>query len=242
MAGEFEQAERYAARSRDFARRANMPYAESNYFGQLFGLRRDQGRLHTLPAEATSWIGADPELPVWRAGLLLARLDGDEHERARREFEALAADGFAAIPPDLFWLGALCLLAEACARLDDVAAAEKLYAQLEPHAELNAQIGLAVSVGPVHRPLGQLAHVLERWDYAESHFEAALERSASMGAIASLAHVHCDYGAMLLDRGGPGDRERAEEHLGIAITIPEDRPIRRIVERAELLRTRDPTR
>ena len=44
-AGRFAEAEEQARRSLDFARRAHMPYAESNHAGQLFGLRREQGTL-----------------------------------------------------------------------------------------------------------------------------------------------------------------------------------------------------
>jgi hypothetical protein len=238
IAGRFEEAEALARRSLSFARRANMPYAASNYYGQLFGLRRDQGLLDTLPREVAEQLGDQQQLGVWRAGIVLARLDGDQREHAERDFDALARDNFDAIPPDLFWLGAMCLLAEACARLGDAARAPVLYARLAPHAERNAQIGLAVSVGTVHRFLGLLSAVTERWPDAEVHFEAALERSSAMGATASLAHIRCDYAEMLLARGEAGDDMRAAAHLESARAVAGELRIKPVTDRAAALQRR----
>jgi tetratricopeptide (TPR) repeat protein len=172
---------------------------------------------------------------VWRAGMVCALLDAGQRERAHADFEELAADGFAGIPRDLFWLGAMCLLAEACGNLGDRKRAAVLYELLEPYAERNAQIGLAVSIGIVHRFLGRLASVLERWDVAERHFEAALRRSAEIGAITSLAHIRVEYAQMLLARRGPGDHESALEHLAEARRIAEQLGMPPVAKRAAAL-------
>jgi NAD(P)-dependent dehydrogenase (short-subunit alcohol dehydrogenase family) len=195
-------------------------------------------QLDVRDAAAVERIGDQPRLPVWRAGIILARLDGDQRDRARRDFDALAENGFAAIPPDLFWLGAMCLLAEACARLGDAARAPALYERLERYAERNAQIGLAVSVGTVHRFLGLLSRVMEQWPTAEAHFEAALERSSAMGATASLAHIRCDYAEMLLARGSGDDRERAACHLELARAVADELRVKPLQARADALRGR----
>jgi hypothetical protein len=129
----------------------------------------------------------------------------------------------------------MCLLAEACGHLGDRARAEVLYGVLEPYADRNAQIGLAVFIGTVHRFLGRLATVLERWEAAERHFEAALERSAAMGAITSLAHIRLEYAQMLLARRSPGDRERATEHLAEARRTAEQLGMLPVAKRAAAL-------
>jgi hypothetical protein len=234
-AGRFAEAEELARRSLHFAERAHMAYALSNYAGQLFGLRRDQGELGKLPAEAREYIGEHPGLPVWRAGMVGAQLDAGQYERARAEFEALAEDDFAGIPPDLFWLGSVCLLAEACGRLGDRRRAEVLYRLLEPYADRNAQVGLAVSIGIVHRFLGRLAAVLERWEVAERHFEVALVRSEEMEAVTSLANARVEYGEMLLARGAAGDRERAAEHLAAARATAQELGMPPVARRAAVL-------
>ena len=234
-AGRFAEAEEQALRSLDFARRAHMPYAESNHAGQLFGLRRDQGTLDTLPAEVRDAIGDRPRLPVWRAGMVLAHLDAGDRTRARADYEALAADGFAAVPADLFWLGSMCLLAEACSRLADAPRAGALYAALAPYAARNAQIALAVSVGPVHRHLGLLAALRDDPAAAERHFEAAIALSAELGAVPSLAHTRCDFADLLLARGGPGDRDRAADHVARAERVAAELRIPRLAQRAAAL-------
>jgi eukaryotic-like serine/threonine-protein kinase len=216
LAGDFDAAERLAHESLAQARRAGMPYARSNYDGQLFALRRDRGRLRGLSDEVRRDLGRAAALPVWRAGLVLASLDDDEPRKAREaraEFEALTHDGFAAVPRDLFWLGAMCLLAEACGRLGDVDVAERLLRELEPFEARNAQIGLAVNVGTVRRFLGILEATRGRWDAAEAHFRQALERSAQMGAEPSAAHIELEYAEMLLARGAPGDHAHALDRL-----------------------------
>jgi tetratricopeptide (TPR) repeat protein len=234
-AGRFAEAEELAKRSLHYAERAHMAYAHSNYAGQLFGLRRDRGELAQLPEEVREHIGERPRLPVWRAGMICARLDAAQHERARADFEELAQRDFAGVPPDLFWLGAMCLLAEACGRLGDRPRAGVLYRLLEPYADRNAQVGLAVSIGIVHRFLGRLAAVLERWEVAERHFEIALERSAAMEAITSLANARFEYAEMLLARRAPGDRERAAEHLAAARATAEELGMLPVARRAALL-------
>jgi hypothetical protein len=217
--GRFDEAEHLALRSLELAERSHMPYAKSNYAGQLFGLRRDQGLLEKLPGEIREFIGERPQLVVWRAGMLLARLDAGEQDRARAEFEDLARLDFARVPRDIFWLGAMCLLAEACARFADRERATVLFDKLERHADRNAQIGLALSVGVVHRFLGGLAGVMERWAEAVDHFEEARRLSKNMGAITSLAHIECEYAETLLARGDAADRASAAKHLAEARRI-----------------------
>jgi eukaryotic-like serine/threonine-protein kinase len=234
-AGRFAEAEELALRSLAFAERSHMAYAKSLYAGQLFGLRRDQGRLEKLPDEVREYIGERPRLVVWRAGMLLARLDAGERDRAQQEFESLASRDFRPVPPDFFWLGAMCLLSEACIKLGDRERALVLYRILEPYAARNAQIGLALSVGIVHRFLGGLAAVLERWSAAEAHFDAALKRSAAMDAVTSLAHIRCEYAETLLMRGDDADRARAAAHLTEARCTAERLGMHPLAERAATL-------
>jgi hypothetical protein len=60
-----------------------------------------------------------------------------------------------------------------------------------------------------------------RGDYtlAQEHFEHALTINERMGARPWLAHMCHQYGAMLLDRSGPLDSDRAEELLERALSI-----------------------
>jgi len=210
IAGRFAEAEHKAAESYRYAQRAQTTYAKTLFAGQLYGLRRDQGRLGEISALVAPLVGAKPTLAVWRAGMVLAHLDAGNRTRARAELSALARDGFSAIPADVFWLGAMCLLAEGCVALGDEAVASDLVPRLEPYADLNALIQLAVFVGPVHRFLGMLARQLGNSADAEAHFVAALKRCFALGALTVEAHTQCDYGELLLERGDAGARALLE--------------------------------
>jgi hypothetical protein len=236
-AGSFDEAIALAERSQQLALDAGMPYAQSNFDGQLFALERDRGRLRGLAGTVRERLGDAAALPVWRAGLVLAMLDDDaaSHARAREEFAALTRDDAAAVPHDLFWLGAICLLAEACGRLGAVEQARGLDRLLEPFESRNAQIGLAVSVGPVQRFRGILAATVGDHGAAARFFEEALRRSEEMAALTSATHVRVELAETLSLRGLPGDRERARRLLDEALRTAGELGLAPLVERARAL-------
>ena len=61
--------------------------------------------------------------------------------------------------------------------------------------------------------LGMLAATTRRWDAAAEHFDDALQAHARMGAKPWEAWTRCEYARMLLARGHPNDRQRAERLL-----------------------------
>jgi DNA-binding CsgD family transcriptional regulator len=81
-----------------------------------------------------------------------------------------------------------------------------------------------------------LAATMRRWPDAERHFEAALEMNARQGARPWLAHTQYRYAAMLLDRKGTDDRERAIALLEGATAIGRELGMAALVERADVLR------
>jgi Bacterial transcriptional activator domain len=86
--------------------------------------------------------------------------------------------------------------------------------ELSPWAALNAVDVPEGMRGSVSRYLGLLASTMKYWDDAERHFGVANER---MGARPWLAHTREDYGRMLVERDGPGDREKGQELLDNAL-------------------------
>jgi hypothetical protein len=208
IAGEFAAAEAKAKVAYRLGRRVQGGYVHQLYAGQIFGLRRDQGRLGEVPSAVAPLIGDRPTLPAWRAGLVLARCESGERDTAQAELTALAQDGFAAVPPDMFWLGTLCVLAEAAAALEDSAVAAELTSRLAPYAERNAQLGLAMFLGPVHAFLGMLSRLNGDVRAARRHFEIALDRTAALGALTAEARVQCEYGELLVADGRDAERGR----------------------------------
>ena len=229
-AGRFAEAEERAREARRWSEKAQTSYGTSLFAGQIFGLRRDQGRLEEVLPMVERLMGGDPTLSAWRGGMLLARIQAGDPERAQAELSALAERGFAAIRRDLFWLPAVCMLAEAAALLGDDTAAAALHAELAPHAARNAQVGLAFFLGPVDLFLGQLAATLGRTREAERRFSGAVRRSGALGARTAEVRAHCGYGELLLARGDDGARARLAHAAAEARDLGMDAIARRAEE------------
>jgi tetratricopeptide (TPR) repeat protein len=177
---------------------------------QMFSIRREQGRLAEIAPVVQHFVNEQGAGAAWRPGLALIYADIGELEKARTEFELLAADRFADIPRDSLWQTSLTYLAETCCLLDAVEDAEVLYELLLPYRDLAVVVGNAsVCLGASARYLGQLAAVLSRWDDAETHFRRAIELDSRMSAPTWLAHSQFCYSRMLFARGRPEDFESA---------------------------------
>ena len=111
--------------------------------------RRDRG------ADARGGRGVSG-LPLVPLLIPLLDLELGRAAEARRGLDALAQDGFAALPRDCEWLFCLCVLAEVASGLGDREAAEVLYELLALPA-VSAMAAGEVLLGPVVRFLGILA-------------------------------------------------------------------------------------
>jgi len=184
---------------------------------QMFLLRREQGRVGETEAMVRESAREFFWYPVHRIALVSLLLEVGRVGEARVAFEELARDGFRALPRDNYWLLGTSLAAEACSMLGDEEAAAVLYEQLLPFQGRPAIGPAEGTVGALDRYLGLLAVTLGRPEDAERHFEEAIQVNGRMGARPWTAHSQCDYARMLLSRGGPGDRERAEGLLSEAL-------------------------
>jgi tetratricopeptide (TPR) repeat protein len=152
-----------------------------------------------------------PSRPVFRCVLAHLQAQLGRATVAREELGELARAQFSALPFDQEWLFGMGLLAETVALVRDGDAAIVLYQLLKPWQGLNAADHPEGMRGSISRHLGLLAAMLERMDEAAEHYEAALAMNTKMGARPWLAHTQNDYAQMLLTRGAPGDRERADQ-------------------------------
>jgi hypothetical protein len=75
------------------------------------------------------------------------------------------------------------------------------------------------------------AATTSNWGAAARHFEDALELNARMGARPWLARTRYDFALMLLARGEPGDRERADQLLASASTLAHELGMTALVAR-----------
>jgi DNA-binding SARP family transcriptional activator len=232
LSGDVEAAERFAGECFELGRRAQVGHASSYLSGMLFTLRRQQGRVHELLPTMDALIVGRSASRAWIAALALAQVETGAVAAGREHYERLVADNVRAVPRDWYWTCTVVLLAESCCVLGDRERARQLYDLLEPFAERYIQVIFAANWGSVQRPLGMLAAVLERYDAAERHFRAALEANGRIGAVLMTAETQCDYGAMLLARDAPGDRERALTLAGLVERFAEPRGLEGLRRRA----------
>jgi predicted ATPase/DNA-binding CsgD family transcriptional regulator len=218
--GNLADAEAMAARSHGWGRLLTGRDASGTHGIQMFGVRREQGRLAELAPVVRILAGVADREGAWRPGLVavLAEL-GMEHE-ARLELSRLLAQGVDGLQASL-WLAALTYLTDACAALGDEATAAILYPRLEPLAGTNVMIGhLVACYGAADRYLGMLAATLREPGLAEEHFGRAMEQNRRMGASTWVAHTAYEYGRFLLGQGR-GAREHAAALLGEAAGLAE---------------------
>jgi tetratricopeptide (TPR) repeat protein len=222
LEGRYDDAERLAREALEIGLRIGDPSARTTYAGHALELARERGGLEGLEPELRRYAADYPTLglvryvPPW----LHAEL-GHEAE-SRRELDRLADQDFTDVPRDMNWLGALALLAEACAFLGDASRAAILYERLRPYAPRIVVGGFgAICFGSLSLFLGKLAATASRWEEAIRHFEEALAENGRLGARPLVARTQLAYGFMLLDREAPGDTERGRALLAEASVIAE---------------------
>jgi tetratricopeptide (TPR) repeat protein len=111
----------------------------------------------------------------------------------------------------------------------------------EQYAALKFQRGI-VSFGAltIERVLGLLSHTMGNLDQAAVHFEDSLSFCRKAGYRPELAWTCCDYADTLLQRGEPGDREKAMSLLDESLAISNELGMRpllgRVLSRREILK------
>jgi DNA-binding CsgD family transcriptional regulator/tetratricopeptide (TPR) repeat protein len=201
--GRLDEAETMALRSHEWSRLLTGRDASGVYGIQMFGIRREQGRLAELAPVIRILAG---EGGHWRPGLVSVLVETGMEAEARRELRRIAADGLDGFRASL-WLASLTYLTDACSAVGDEAMAALLYRELAPLTGGNVVIGHVVACyGAVDRYLGMLASTLGEWERAEDHFTAAMALNRRMGADTWLARTAYEHGRMLLTRGGAAER------------------------------------
>jgi class 3 adenylate cyclase/tetratricopeptide (TPR) repeat protein len=206
--GRFGEAEAATQEALELGRSAQTANAKVAFDLQMYGLRREQGRLGEIADVIERAVEEYPAYPIWRYVRVDVLAALGRREEARRAFEELAAADFE-VRVEMQWLASLSLLPEVARYLGDAERAARLYDALLPFGDHNATTPPELCCGSVSRGLGILAATRSDWDAASAHFEEALEMNGRMGTRPWLAHTSYDYAHMLLARDRAGDRERA---------------------------------
>jgi tetratricopeptide (TPR) repeat protein len=223
LEGRFKECERLAAEAARFAPGDPRP-------GLLaVAARREQGRAAEAEPMARDLVAAHPDIAEVQAllGAVLADLGRDGE--AGRQLDLVDVQTCS--------VEAAALAAEVAAVVYLPGPAEELYTRLAPRAG-----ELVPTTGAVARHVALLEHILDRWDPAAAHFEAALQANEAARAPVLVAHTRRQYSALLRVRGDDGDWERAIELLTDAAAVYRRLEIDPLAEESEavLRRSQDP--
>jgi DNA-binding CsgD family transcriptional regulator/tetratricopeptide (TPR) repeat protein len=232
LQGQLAEADAAAERSREWGQLLVGRDASSVYGIQMFGVRREQGRLAELAPVIRVLAAGDRGGGAWRPGLAAMLAELAMEEQVRGELDRVQAEGIEPLREGL-WLASLTYLADAAGAVAHEGVASLVYPELAPLAGRNVMIGHGVACyGAADRYLGMLAVTLGDTDDAAGHFEAALHLNRQMGARTWLAHTAYEYGRMLLAQG---DSDRGEQLLAEAALLAETVGMPTLLARARTL-------
>lgn len=217
LRGDLVDAERLAESALEFGLAGGQPDAFTIYGAQVVNLRLFQGRMHELLPMMEEAFRAAPELHAYRAAIALAHAQGADEHQARRLIESEAAIGFD-LPHDEQWSFTLATWARVACRLSHRRTAGLLHPLLAPYADRFAHSQIVVS-GAVAMHLGQLEHVLGRFDDADRSFAQAEQMHQRLDSPMLTADGNAHWAAMLVDRDAAGDHDRARSLATAALEV-----------------------
>ena len=149
----------------------------------------------------------------WRFVLLAHRGDRTWLDEYRQRHSVLFREGRTLFAGDALFAG---MAVEALARLGEREEAFRLY---EPIREI-LRDGAVLMMGPLTEMRAGVASAAgAQWDFAERHFETALQQAHDFPSKIAQPETRRWYAWMLLDRDAPGDRDKARTLLGEAIGL-----------------------
>jgi DNA-binding CsgD family transcriptional regulator len=235
--GRLEAADGLARRSHEWSRLLTGRDASGAYGFQMFGIRREQGRLAELAPVIRLLAGQPTDTGPWRPGLTAVLVELGMEAEARRELARVAAEGLDAFRQSL-WLASLTFLADAATALRDEAMAALVYPELEPLAGGSVMIGqLVACYGAADRHLGMLAATLGEWERAERHFERAAELNRRTGMLTWLGHTLYQHARARLARG---DHAGSQALLAEAAAVAQSSGLPALLARIQTLASAAP--
>jgi DNA-binding SARP family transcriptional activator/DNA-binding CsgD family transcriptional regulator len=233
LEGSLADAEAAAERAHDWGGLLTGPPAHAAYGIQMFGIRREQGRLEELAPVARVLAVGNAGGTLWRPALCALLAELGLEDMVEPELEQVRRDGLDGLRRGL-WLGSLTYLTDACSAIGDREVAALVYPELAAYEGGNIVIGYSVAFyGAADRYLGMLAATLSDRERAERHFAAAHELNRRIGARTWLARGCYEHGRMLVTAG---EHARAEALLGEASALAEEIGLASLLARIRALR------
>jgi DNA-binding winged helix-turn-helix (wHTH) protein/tetratricopeptide (TPR) repeat protein len=191
--GDLDAAEAAANTAFELGVASGQPEAFLGYAGQLFQIRRAQGRLAEVAEALEQVLQENPQLQVIRAGLAYAWCVLGREAQARTLAESI--DVSAGGAPQ-FWSTTLMLWAEVGHRLCLPTAAERLVPILDGWRKLVASTG-ATTDGSIAHGLGLALATLGRDGEAAEAFELALAVNRRLRAPLFVARTQMAYAELI---------------------------------------------
>ena len=176
--------------------------ASGIYGIQMFGIRREQGRLAELAPVIRVLGSQDRSTGPWRPGLVSVLVELGMDTEARRELARVAADGLDGFRERL-WIASLTYLTDACTALGDEATAALVYPELEPLAG-HGRDDRPPRRRATARPTATSACSPPRWANGTAPRSTSSARRSStgeMGMVTWLAHTLYQRARALQARG-----------------------------------------
>ena len=161
--------------------------------------------------------------------LAIALIEAGDLERANAVFEASMIEGVESLPDDTLLFVTVGLFVEVGILLRRVDRIDDLARWVETFGTYPQIFTGLMYLGATARLLGGLAHLRGDNAEAETHFRAAIESQAAIGAKPMLAATRLDWADMLLDSG---DRAGAAALASAALQDIGDLPLERQKRRA----------
>jgi DNA-binding SARP family transcriptional activator len=218
LAGDLDAAEASTTAALAFGTEAGFgDDAAELHRGQILCLRWMQGRVHERRERTVRTSDATtPGIQTFlRATRTFSRSFDDRRDEVRQLLDGAFDDDFPMFA-DTTWLTGHVLWADVAARTRHRAAAELLYERLLPWRGQFATTHPAV-YGNVAHYLGLLARALDRHNEADDWFAQALAFHEALEAPFFVASTQTAWAALLADRNGRGDSQRAHALAGAAL-------------------------
>jgi tetratricopeptide (TPR) repeat protein len=230
MEGRYEEGKSWAQRMLRSGQRVKDQNAIHSFMVHAVISSIDLGGLEYVEDNTRKMVDEFPRVIAWRAGLALVCAEQSKFREAEEHTEWLLRAGALDRPKRSEWFGTMGSLVFATGLLQNIDLADRLYPLLVPHADHLAVIGYcSFCWGSVRHWLGILSTVLERWDEAECHFEAAITTNMRVGARPWLARAEYDFARMISFQGK--DPTRAEECLRSCAVLAEELGMSRLLEK-----------
>jgi tetratricopeptide (TPR) repeat protein len=211
LAGDISEAEATCDIALELGTASAQPEAFSFYAGQLFEIRRAQGRLPEILPAFERTASENPGLPVLRAALGMALCEVGRFEDARQLAHADFEIAFAAFRRDNTWTTSMLCWAEVCRALDESEPASILVEALTPWRDQVATTGITCA-GSLAYGLALALATTGRINEAADAFDQALDVNERLGAPILVARTEAAFAWALRET----DPERARALAGKA--------------------------